>query len=87
MEGAWCYRHPARVSKLIQTRQEPLPEEIRDIAWKAQVRLCKRFRKLSAKGKHLNVITTAIAREMLAFMWAIAKKVQIAQSSQTALAG
>jgi transposase len=44
------------------------------------------YRRLSAKGKHQNVITTAIAREMLAFMWAIAKKVQIAESSQTALA-
>jgi len=87
VEGAWCYRHPARVSKEIQVRQEFLPEEIRDIAWKAQIRLCKRFRRLSAKGKHQNVITTAIAREMLAFMWAIAKKVQIAESSQTALAG
>ena len=87
VEGAWSYRHPARVSKEIQVRLECLPEEIRDIAWKAQVRLCKRYRRLSARGKHQNVITTAIAREMLAFMWAIAKKVQIAESSQTALAG
>jgi transposase len=87
VEGAWSYRHPARVSKEIQVRLECLPEEIRDIAWKAQVRLCKRYRRLSARGKHQNIITTAIAREMLAFMWAIAKKVQIAESSQTALAG
>jgi transposase len=87
VEGAWSYRHPARVSKEIQVRLESLPEEIRDIAWKAQVRLCKRYRRLSAKGKHQNIITTAIAREMLAFMWAIAKKVQVAESSQTALAG
>jgi len=87
VEGAWSYRHPARVSKEIQVRQESLPEEIRDIAWKAQVRLCKRYRRLSARGKHQNVITTAIAREMLAFMWAITKKVQIAGSVQTAVAG
>jgi transposase len=86
VEGAWSYRHPARVSKDIQVRLESLPEEIRDIAWKAQVRLCKRYRMLSARGKHQNLITTAIAREMLAFMWAIAKKVQIAQSVQTAVA-
>jgi transposase len=70
VEGAWSYRHPARVSKEIQVRQESLPEEIRDIAWKAQVRLCKRYRRLSAKGKHQNVITTAIAREMLAHVQA-----------------
>ena len=87
VEGAWSYRHQARVSAQIQMRQESLPEPIRDIAWKAQLRLCKRYRRLTARGKHLNVITTAIAREMLAFMWAIAKEVPIAQSSQTVLAG
>jgi transposase len=87
VEGAWSYRHQARVSTQIQMRQESLPEAIRDIAWKAQLRLCKRYRRLSARGKHLNVITTAIAREMLAFMWAIAKEVPIAQSSQKVLAG
>jgi transposase len=87
VEGAWSYRHPARVSAQIQIRQESLPEEIRDIAWKAQVRLCKRYRRLIARGKHLNVTTTAIAREMLAFMWAIAQEVPIAQSSQSALVG
>jgi hypothetical protein len=44
-----------------------------DIAWKAQVRLCGRYRKLLARGKHPNTITAAIARELAAFMWAIAK--------------
>lgn len=87
VEGAWSYRHQARVSAQIQMRQESLPEAIRDIAWKAQLRLCKRYRRLSARGKHLNVITTAIAREMLAFMWAIAKEVPISQSSQTSPGG
>ena len=87
VEGAWSYRHPARVSAQIQIRQESLPEPIRAIAWKAQVRLCRRYRKLTARGKHLNVTTTAIAREMLAFMWAIAKEVPISQSSPHALAG
>jgi transposase len=46
-----------------------------DIGWKAQVRLCKRFRRLTARGKHPNVAVTAIARELIAFMWAIAKEV------------
>jgi transposase len=85
VEGAWSYRHPARVSAQIQIRQESLPEAIRSIAWKAQVRLCRRYRKLTARGKHLNVTTTAIAREMLAFMWAIAKEVPISHSSAHAL--
>ncbi|MBI3450639.1 MAG: IS110 family transposase [Acidobacteria bacterium] len=76
VEGAWAYRHPAKVSEAIRKRVERLPKKIQDIAWKAQVRLCKRFRQLSARGKHPNVIVTAIARELLAFMWAIAREVK-----------
>ena len=78
VEGAWAYRYPAKVSRQIQERQESLPEPIRDIAWRAQVRLCQRFRTLMARGKHPNVAVTAVARELSAFMWSIAKQVPIA---------
>lgn len=78
IEGAWSYRFPAKVSKEIQARIEGLPKVIQAIGWKAQVRLCKRFRRMSSRGKHSNVTVTAIAREMLAFMWAIAREVPIA---------
>ena len=77
VEGAWAYRHPAKVSELIQKRLVTLPKPIQDIAWKAQVRLCRRFRRLIARGKHPNVAVTAIARELAAFMWAIAREVPI----------
>ena len=77
IEGAWAYRHPAKVSEHIQRRIDGLPKPIQDIGWKAQVRLCKRFRRLVARGKHANVAVTAIARELIAFMWAIAKEVPI----------
>lgn len=77
VEGAWAYRHPAKVSVSIRKRLERLPKNIQDIAWKAQLRLCKRFRRLSARGKHPNIIVTAIARELIAFMWAIAREVKI----------
>ncbi len=77
VEGAWSYRFPAKVSAQIQTRIERLPKAVQDIGWKAQVRLCKRFRRLKARGKNSNVVVTAIAREMLAFMWAIAHEVPI----------
>jgi transposase len=77
IEGAWAYRHPAKVSQHIQTRIDALPKPIQDIGWKAQVRLCKRFRRLVARGKHPNVAVTAIARELIAFMWAIAKEVPV----------
>lgn len=77
IEGAWSYRYPAKVSRILQVRQESLSRDICDIAWKAQVRLCKRFRKLMARGKHPNVVVTAIARELVAFMWSIARLVEI----------
>ena len=77
IEGAWAYRHPAKVSQHIQTRIDGLPKPIQDLGWKAQVRLCKRFRRLVSRGKHPNVVVTAIARELIAFMWAIAKEVGV----------
>jgi transposase len=76
IEGAWTYRMPARVSRKIHDRLEPLSEAIRDVAWNAQVRLCARYRRLSAAGKPKVVITTAIAREMVGFIWAIARVAQ-----------
>jgi transposase len=77
IEGAWAYRFPAKVSAHIQKRLESLPKPIQDIGWKAQVRLCTRFRRLTARGKHPNVAVTAVARELAAFMWAIAREVPI----------
>jgi transposase len=73
VEAAWAYRHPAKVSRHIQQRIDQLPKALQDLGWKAQVRLCKRFRRLVARGKHPNVVVTAIARELIAFMWAIAR--------------
>lgn len=78
VEGAWAYRFPARVSPLIQKRQQHLPKTIQDIAWKAQVRLCKRYRAMVARGKNPNVAVTAVARELAAFIWAIAREVKLA---------
>ena len=76
IEGAWTYRMPARVSRKIHDRLEPLSETIRDLGWKAQVRLCARYRRLAATGKPKVVVTTAIAREMVGFIWAIARVAQ-----------
>jgi transposase len=77
VEGAWAYRYPAKVSRHLQRRLEALPKPIQDISWKAQIRLCKRYRQLSARGKHVNQVVVAIARELIAFMWAIAKEVPL----------
>src|SRR5271165_6568135 len=64
IEAAWCYRFPARISRELRLRQEEQPKAIRDIAWKGQVRLCARYRRLARTGKPANVVTAAIAREL-----------------------
>jgi len=78
VEGAWSYRYPAKVSRHLQVRLEQVPKVIQDIAWKAQVRLCKRFRYLTARGKNPNHVVVAIARELAAFIWAITREVPLA---------
>jgi hypothetical protein len=50
-----------------------MPKPIIDRAWDAQVRLCKRFRKLTARGKPHNVVIVAIARELSGYIWDIAR--------------
>jgi len=80
IEAAQAYSHPARISRVILKRQKAVPEPIRQIAWKAQLRLCARFRRLPARGKSRNRVVTAIARELSGFMWAIAKQVRVPQA-------
>src|SRR6266516_1380356 len=77
VEGAWAYRYPAKVSRHLQLRLERLPKPIQDLSWKAQVRLCKRYRNLMARGKNANQVVVAIARELVAFMWAIAREIPL----------
>ena len=77
VEGAWASRYPAKVSRHLQLRLEQHPKVIQDISWKAQVRLCQRDRRLVAKGTHANVVTVAMARELVGFMWAMAKEVPV----------
>jgi transposase len=75
-EAAWSYHLPARVSRALLKRQEDLPESVCEIAWKAQLRLCSRYRRLWNKGKAKQVVVTAIARELCGFMWAIANEIE-----------
>lgn len=74
VEGAWSYRYPARIGERKLYILEKVTPEVRDIAWKAQSRLTARYRRLSGRGKRKTVITTAIARELSAFMWDIARR-------------
>lgn len=75
IEAAWSYRFPARISREQLRRQEDLPRAIRDTAWKAQERLSGRYRRLSRAGKSGTIVTTAVARELAGFVWAIARQV------------
>jgi transposase len=78
VEGAWTYKHHARVTLPLIKRQRELPKSICDISWKAQLRLCARYRKMIARKKPNTVVVIAIARELAAFMWAIAQEVRTA---------
>ncbi|AXB80108.1 MAG: IS110 family transposase [Rhodobacteraceae bacterium GWE1_64_9] len=76
VEAGWTYRLPAREERRYRDRVAGLPEDIQAIGWKAQVRLCQRFRRLSATGKPQPKVNTAIARELVGFAWDIARRVQ-----------
>src|ERR1700677_4792802 len=69
VEAAWSYRYPPRVSREKQPKVEAAPRRVREIAWKAQTRLCGGFRSLGRKGKRRTVIATAVARALSAFIW------------------
>jgi transposase len=78
VEGAGAYRYPAKVSRHLQLRLEKVPKAIQDLSWQAQVRLCKRSRRLVARGKTVNQVVVAGAREMAAFVWASARESALA---------
>ena len=74
-EAAWAYQGLPRIGRQALYRQEALPKSVRDIAWKAQLRLTGRFRRLVARGKAKPKVATAVARELTGFIWAIAREV------------
>jgi transposase len=73
VESAWHYRRKPGMSKALRARNEGVEPEVRAIAWKAQHRLHSRLTKLLARGKPANQAVTAVARELLGFIWAIAR--------------
>ena len=76
MEAAWSYGHGPAIGVTLRKRQEGVHEAIKEIAWKAQHRLHKRYRRLAAAGKIQQKIITAVGRELLGFIWAIGVKVE-----------
>ena len=77
VEASWAYRFPARVSRSLLERQQGLPEMVKTISWKAQLRLGSRYRRMLAKGKDSRLAVTAIARESAVFVWNITRVVPV----------
>jgi transposase len=76
IEAAWSYRHRPSIGATLKARQKTASQEVKDIAWKAQHRLHRRYYQLTAKGKIPQKVVTAVARELLGFIWAIAVDVE-----------
>jgi transposase len=83
-EAAWAYRHRPSIGGALRKRQQGLSEEVKAIAWKAQHRLHSRYRRLTAKGKIRQQVITAVARELLGFIWSIGVAAEQAAQPRTA---
>ena len=84
VESVWSYRHRPAIGAKLRKRQEGVPAEITEIAWKAQNRLHKRYMKLTMAGKEHRKIITALGRELLGFIWAIGIKAEATYTQQMA---
>ena len=84
IEAAWSYRFQPGVGPALRKRQDGVSEEIKEIAWKAQHRLHKRYSRLEAAGKDRRKIITAVGRELLGFIWAIGTRAEATVKQQRA---
>jgi transposase len=79
VECAWSYQHPPRVGQTKQAKVDAAPPAVREIAWKAQYRLYRRYRALIRKGKLKTVAITAVSRELAGFIWAVSRAITSAR--------
>ena len=79
VECSWSYQHPPRVGRAKQPKVDAAPPAVREIAWKAQHRLYRRYRALIRNGKLKTVAIVAIARELAGFIWAVARAITTAR--------
>jgi transposase len=75
-QSAWTYRFPARVTADFEKQNFDADKKVRELAWRAQVRLCGRYRKLSARGKRAQVVCMAVARELTCFIWELGQLIE-----------
>jgi transposase len=81
VESAWSYQHPPRLGQAKQEKVAAAPRAVREIAWKAQCRLNRRYKALLRRGKLKTVAITAVARELAGFVWAAARAANAAQAA------
>jgi transposase len=81
VECAWSYQHPPRVGRAKQQKVDAALPAVREIAWKAQCRLHRRYRALIRRGKLKTVAITAVARELAGFIWAVGREITTARAA------
>jgi transposase len=81
VESSWSYRHPPRVGQAKQPKVDAAPPAVREIAWKAQCRLYRRYRALTRNGKLTTVANVAVARELAGFIWAVGRETTTARAT------
>ena len=74
VESAWTYRHPARKTRHLERRAKEASEAVQEISWKAQVRLCGKYKTLDARGKLKVQTCKAVARELAGFIWSVGQE-------------
>jgi len=84
VEASWCYRFPARQTAHLRRKARDASDEAQAIAWKAQKRLCGRYRLLCQSGKNTKLVCVAVARELVGFIWDIARQEMPRVAPQTA---
>jgi transposase len=77
IEAAWNYRFRPKNSRTIESRRRDVAVGVRIIAEKAEQRLHRRYLRLTGRGKKSQEVVTAVARELVGFVWAIAREEQL----------
>lgn len=80
VQAAWCYRRRPTVGAGLKRRQEGQDPSVIAHAWKCQHRLYKVFHRLAAK-KPKQVAATAVARELIGFIWAVMQDLDVGRPS------
>ena len=80
VEAAWSYRFRPQRSRALREREQGVSEAVRDIAWKAQKRLCAKYRRLLGRNKSKQQTVTAVARELVGFIWAIGQQDELVEA-------